>query len=482
MTMLSPLTWIERVARGVGYAAVLAALVIAVVHTVRPALLPQNTGDTAPRIDAGTADSAATMARTIRRYIVAHAAGGDMDGWPTFGVTMHAIPSANVRGVLSAARSAGIPIVWHDATGMHTLALDASSVPGPHAFTVVSVSARASAWSPGVANSATADTALAMSVALRDDGGLLDSTMGGNATLRMQAAALSGNAHALVLRNGQPIAEARVAVPDSAVVRRVRVFGAVGWESKFVAAALEESGWSVDGVVAVNPNVRVRTGTAAALDTGHYAAAVVLDSGSVSARVLRVFAAQGGGVILAGRALRDASLSALAGVTVRGDRPAIAGALLTDSPLRGVRSQQLTPSREFIVLHAEGSAPMIGVKREGAGRVLTSAYESTWRWRMEGAENAPADHRVWWSRLVSTVAYASPVATGATVNVATRRPWPGDAAPVADLHAKLGASTTLSDVSSAAPTIPLPPIWLLMCIAVAAFLTEWMMRRLRGAR
>lgn len=484
-------TWryrFERLARGIGYTALLAALSIAILQTMQPALLQSVAERNVTPIDAARADSAELIARDIRRRIIAPAGVRDTATWPTLPITMRVIPSIRVRGVLSAASSAGMPVIWHNATGVQSLAIDASMVPGPVPSTIVAVSALTippdtTAISPNALTSDTGTAATPVSVVLRDAGGLLDSVSGPNAALRVQVKHLSGTATARILRDGHAVVEAHATLADSAAIRRVRIFSEVGWESKFVAAALEEAGWDVDGAVALTPNVLVRTGKTLSLDTTHYSAAVVLDSGVVPVRALRAFVAQGGGVILAGRALRDPSFASFAGVQVHGERPAIAGALLTESPLRGVGAYHLAPARDMIVLNSERNAPMIAVSRIGAGRVLANAYLSTWRWRMEGSDNSLSDHREWWSRLVSTVAFtptSSPATRSADVLYNTQ--VPGDAAPVADLIARFGAPVGTFNVPDTGRSVRPPPIWLFVCIAGVALLAEWASRRLRGVR
>ena len=96
---------------------------------------------------------------------------------------------------------------------------------------------------------------------------------------------------------------ARAYAPASERPRRVFVSGGAGWEAKFVIAALEERGWTVDADLFVGPDRDVRQGAAAPLDTARYSAVVLLDSTAAErARGVERFARAGGGVVLAGDA------------------------------------------------------------------------------------------------------------------------------------------------------------------------------------
>ena len=157
----------------------------------------------------------------------------------------------------------------------------------------------------------------------------------------------------------------------------------------------------------------------------------------------------------------------------------MAGALLTDLPRRGLSALHLAATRPALTLERDGERPVVLVARRGAGRVLVAGYRATWRWRMEGRDESADDHRRWWDGLVGDVAYA------AVTNDASRgevdRHWPGDAAPVADLVARLGPPSTATSTPADARAGALPSPWLLFVIALVALLAEWALRRLRGA-
>ncbi|HEY0241472.1 MAG TPA: hypothetical protein VGC52_02295, partial [Gemmatimonadaceae bacterium] len=98
-------------------------------------------------------------------------------------------------------------------------------------------------------------------------------------------------------------------------------------------------------------------------------------------------------------------------------------------------------------------------------------YVDTWRWRMSGGDDSPAAHREWWTRLVSSVAYA-PTVGAARESV--------DNAPNARLIEALGApSQPAASLATAAGSISL---WLLFAILSLSLLAEWASRRLRGLR
>jgi len=111
-------------------------------------------------------------------------------------------------------------------------------------------------------------------------------------------------------------------------------------------------------------------------------------------------------------------------------------------------------------------------RRHIAGRVLQTGYLETWRWRMSGGDDAPAQHREWWSRSVASVAYAPPI---------VKSPAGADDSPVAGLIEAIGSSSQQSQsaLASAAGSISL---WLLFAILSLSLLGEWASRRLRGER
>lgn len=461
---------VERVARGVGVTALVAALLLAVLRLLRPDGAEATGGEVV--VSSDVARDAAAVTRALAARLVRDGSREMSDPWPVVVANLQTLPTARVRGILAAARTAGMPVRWRDSIGVRDLSLDAAPVASPSGGTLVSAVVRAT------------DSLKADAFRLRDAGGVLDST-GARAQhrIRLRAAALTGPVQAEVLRDDASSAIASVHVPVAAMVRRVRVYAQPGWESKFVAAALEEKGWVVDGTLTVSPKARVRLGDPMALDTGRYSVAVVLDSGVADARALRQFLAQGGGAIVAGDASRDPAVreAVLDGgriARIEDERPPVAGALLTDEPRRGITAYHLAPGPSSVVLEREGAEAIVVGGRIGAGRVVVSGYRETWRWRMEGRDESADAHRRWWDALLAAAAFV-PSDRAAAASVVG--PWPGDAAPVADLVARLGPSvdSRVADDGRALPNRV--PLWLLYVVSAIALLLEWALRRLRGA-
>jgi hypothetical protein len=459
----------EQVARGVGVAALVAALLLSLLRLLRPDGAAAS--GSAVVISGDLTRDDAALARTLAARLVQGGSRDASDPWPVVVADLRTLPTARVRGILASARAAGMSVRWHDSIGVRDLFLDAAPVASPAGGTLVYAAMR------GTPSSS------AMPFRVRDAGGVLDSTGDGRQhPLRLRASALNGPVHAEVFRSGVSTATASVPVPTAAIVRRVRVYAQPGWESKFVAAALEENGWTVDGTLTVSPKARVRLGDPMSLDTARYSVAVVLDSGVAEARALRQFLGQGGGVIIAGDASRDPALrdAVLAGgriARIEDERPPVAGALLTDEPRRGIAAYHLAPGPSAVVLEREGAEAIVVGGRRGAGRVVVSGYRETWRWRMEGRDESADAHRTWWNALLAAAAFVP----SERVAGAASSPWPGDAAPVADLVARLGPSTEQRLDADRPALHTRVPLWLLYVVSAFALLLEWALRRLRGA-
>jgi hypothetical protein len=263
---------------------------------------------------------------------------------------------------------------------------------------------------------------------------------------------------------------------DSVALRKVLLIGEAGWESKFVAAALEEEGWKVDAFIRVAPGADVTQGSAAAIDTSHYSAVIALDAtASRNANRIIEFARTGGGVVLARPA---ASLGAMVplragsiGRATSGARPIQAGgsvslATLAVTPITSLRSDALP-------LEKRAGSVTIAARRIGAGRALQVGYDDTWRWRMSGGDGAVRDHRAWWTGLVSRVAYAPRVPSG-TTTAST------DNAPMLGLFAAIGPGTPASAMSNLSGKRSDLLAWLFVLLALG-FIGEVASRRLRGA-
>ena len=270
----------------------------------------------------------------------------------------------------------------------------------------------------------------------------------------------------LVRVNQQTLTVAR---PADVEPRQVLVVGDAGWEAKFVAGTLEERGWKVLTRFAVAPGVDVRGSVQPQVDTAHLAAIVAIDSSIVTlgAGVQR-FVEQGGGLVLAGSAASTRTVSSLAagsvGPRVRRNVAAndtIGLGTTGYFPVASVRD-------DAVALERRASGVAMAARRVGAGRVLQLGYDDSWRWRMAGAPGSEAAHREWWSRVVSSVAYAPATLDG--------QPKTFDA-PVASLFNRLG------------PPRPAPvPVRgtvdprILLAIVLVLLLVEWTSRRLRGLR
>lgn len=379
------------------------------------------------------------------------------------------IPDGGARGMLDALIAAGIDANWTDESRARGLAVSAMPLADPAGAIAVSATGGDSA-----------------SIVVRDAAGILDSARHPTLLLRNVSGAPSASLSGSV---------ATASSGGAVVIKRVLVYGRPGWESKFVIASLEEAGWSVDGRFPVSPRVSVTIGEPRALDTSRYGAAIVLDTALASASTLQQFVRSGGGVVLAGDAMADARLAAVAAASANGSRGAIAGGLASDAPLSGLEAYRLAPRSDAVVVKRDvDGTPVIVVKRLSSGRVLASAYRETWRWRMEGAADAEVAHRQFWTALVRAVAYAPerPAASARddSASMPGRRlsatAFPGDPAPYADLVARLGspvprpASVATQGGDGQRGEWPSSPVLVLM--AMTALVAEWGSRRTRGVR
>jgi hypothetical protein len=264
---------------------------------------------------------------------------------------------------------------------------------------------------------------------------------------------------------------------DSVAARRIVVFGAPSWETKFVIAVLEERGWRVDARVPLSPDTAMVQGVTGRLDTSRVAAVVVLDRSAAgqSARI-EAFVRSGGGLVLGPDAAADARFS-----RVR------AGDAGMRQPMPVLEIEARDPRRALalvpVVRLAEGAVPLerrdaavaVAARRVGAGRVAQLGYEDTWRWRMAGPEGSVEAHRLWWSAVVGSVAYRAAVRLPA-------QDTPHDA-PLARMVARLGRPDSLLEepASDESDEPKSRPEWWILAIGLAALVSEWASRRLRGA-
>jgi hypothetical protein len=367
-------------------------------------------------------------------------------------VQLDSVPSPLERAWLGALAGAGSDVTWSG--DLPPMMIDAQPVVSPTGGTKVLVAA------PGRS-----------SVAVSDDVGVIDTVRAQNAGAALALTSVAGN-----LTAGVKGSRVSTAPRDSVVLHKVLVIGNAGWESKFVVAALEEEGWKVDAFIRVAPGVDVTQGTTAVIDTARYSAVVALDGAALPyAKRIIEFARTGGGVVLTPQA---ASLDLMAplragavGRLTSEARAVKAGgsvslSTLPLSPITSLRS-------DAVPLEKRAGTVASAARRIGAGRALQLGYEDTWRWRMGGGDDAVRDHRVWWTGLVSSVAYAPrvPRATAATST---------DEAPIIGLVAAIGSSAQRGSPSDLSGTPSDWMAWLFVLLALG-LIGEVGSRRFRGA-
>ena len=355
-------------------------------------------------------------------------------------VELDSTPGAVHRDWLAAVRATGTDVAWRGS--FQPIVIGAASVPEPEARVRVVVAAQDSAR-----------------IVLSDGLGTIDTIAG------------SGGGSSRLLRTATGLLSASAAnsrgtaaLPTASRVRRVLVLGAAGWETKFVVAALEEAGWTVDARIRVAPGIETTQGGALPLDTARYSAVIALDgsAGSMATAIERYVGA-GGGAILAGSSTR---LPAFARIV-----PASAGRRRTAEPRAGLVLAGLR--RDAVVLESQGGVAMVAARRVGFGRAVASGYDETWRWRMRRAADGASAHREWWTAVVSAVAYVP--AHPARDSSAT-----ADPAPVAALVAALGPQSDNDMMKPTASVVWVPPTWLLFGVLLFSLLGEVVSRRLRG--
>jgi len=365
-------------------------------------------------------------------------------------VQLDSMPSNIERAWLGALAGAGSSVTWSG--DLAPMMIDAQPVASPTGGTKVLLAAPRGS-----------------SVVMSYEVGVVDTLQphdaGASVTLNSDADRLTARARKSV---------ASTVTRDSVVLRRILVIGDAGWESKFTVAALEEEGWKVDASIRVAPGVDVAQGSVA-IDTSRYSAVVALDAGAAPyANRIVEFARSGGGVILGrGAASLGAMAPLRAGAAGRSTSDArevpsgeeIGRATLPLVPITSLRSDA-TP------LEKRGSAVAIAAERVGAGRVLQLGYEDTWRWRMSGGDGAVRDHRLWWTRLVSSVAYARRVPR-------TTSTMSADEAPMIGLVTSIGSATHPGAMSGLSGNRPDSMAWLFVLLTLG-LIGEIASRRLRG--
>jgi hypothetical protein len=395
-----------------------------------------------------------TDGRTVSARGIGHNAFAEWSSMPKAPATIHvqldSVPSRIDRAWLAALAGAGSSVTWSG--DVAPVMIDAQPVASPSGGTKVLVAAPTGS-----------------SVVASDDVGPIDTVRAQNG-----GAMLAVNATPTQLTARVKGSAASTVTLDSLVLHRVLVIANAGWESKFAIAALEEEGWKVDASIRVAPGVDVTQGSVAAIDTSHYSAVVALDGASSpdASRIL-AFAQMGGGVVLAPEAASlDAMASLRAGAVGRaeGQPTAASGSIsLATMPLAPITSLR----SDAVAVERRGGGVALAARRVGAGRVLQSGYEDTWRLRTAGGDNAVRDHRQLWTGLVSRVAYA-PRALRPAVTTGE------DQAPMIGLVAALGSnalSRPATDLSGGQSAL----MALLFALLALALIGEVASRRLRGA-
>lgn len=370
---------------------------------------------------------------------------------PRIAVSLDSAPVPAVRDWLAALAASGSEVSWSG--DLPAVGIGVQPVPSPAGGLSVLIAAPSGARA-----------------ALRDEVGPLDTVEARNGGARFAIPAASG---AIAARVGGTVGQS--VARDSVQLRRVLVIGRAGWESKFVIAALEESGWKVDAQIAVAPGAAVTQGSLASLDTARYSAAVALDETSAPhAQRIAAYVASGGGLVLAGQA---ASLQAFASLRAAAPGRSVTAPTQTaeqlPTTLETLPLAALASRSDAVILDRRAASVAAAARRHGSGRVIQHGYADTWRWRMSGGETSVSDHRTWWTGAVSSVAYVPRFALAERGDL--------DNAPVARLVGTLGdrSEPPPASLASAAQSISL---WWLFALLSLSLLAEWASRRLRGSR
>lgn len=357
------------------------------------------------------------------------------------------VPTQLQRSWQGALQAAGSSISWSGALRPIAIAARPIAVPGG-GYMVTSAAPKGSV------------------VTFRDDISVIDSISAKSGFAAASVAVASGVVRAVVAGDS-----AGVVLRDSLSLRRVLLFGKAGWESKFVAAALEEAGWKVDAAITLSPGVSVNQGVASSIDTARFSAVVALDeSAAPRAREISSFVRSGGGLVLGDAAARsDAFLQLRVGA---GPPANPARTISADTVVRSSSAfARLRITTDAISLERRGRDVVVAARRVDFGRVIQVAYVDTWRWRMQGNSGSLADHRDWWSGIVSQVAHTHRVGPPATRS---------DQAPYADLVRIAGAPSARPSAAQPFSGGPGELFWMLALCAL--LLAEWTSRRLRGVR
>ncbi|MBA3403566.1 MAG: hypothetical protein H0U13_02610 [Gemmatimonadaceae bacterium] len=373
-------------------------------------------------------------------------------------VAFDSIPAPSIRDWIAALPGAGTRVSW-EGVSLLPGALTVEPVVDPRHSTRIWVAA------PGGSR-----------IVIHDELGLLDSVTarGGGAMFTLPK--VQGMVRADI-GSAAGTTQAASGLRDSVSVKSVLVLGIVGWETKFVVASLEEHGWNVDAHLAIAPaGALIQGATTPRIDTARYAAVIALDTSAArfADRIIE-YVRSGGGLIAAGYA---ASLPALAPILPASGTATVFGPGSfendTASPRKAlalVALRQLRP--EALSIEMRGRSTAVAAHRVNSGRVLQVGYLDTWRWRMGGLNDPVKSYTMWWSGMVSSIAYSA------------RTSWPlipaAEPAPLAALIAALGTPIVLpAEVSRVLNDSRLLPA--LFALLMTTLLAEWASRRLRGEK
>jgi hypothetical protein len=317
-----------------------------------------------------------------------------------------------------------------------------------------------------------------MRATISDAAGVIDTATLNSRGARTRAGPVQG-----VLRVRTRDAHASVSALSAAAptAGRVLVLGSATWETRFLIAALEEAGWSVDAALSLSPKVTVGQGGSRTPLRNRHSIVVVLPGALPSAlAALPSFVRTGGGLVIVGAAARMPALASLRagvpGATIDG----VLGAEAGSEPHHGL---DLVPMSSLnagsVVLESRDAKAAVAAHRVGAGRVVQVGYENSWLWRMAGNDDAPVGHRQWWTGILSGV-----MPLTVPVRVQPRDPAHDtlDAAPIAALVRDLGMPVVQgASVQSVSRSFVsrLSVTWLL-ALATLSFVVSWTMRRWRG--
>ena len=371
-----------------------------------------------------------------------------IDGVSRVGVVVDGDVSPFALDWLAALRKSGTPAAWEGAPA--ALAAVNDPIADPSGGTRIQVA-----------------TAAGTPIALDDRFGPLDSVTTGQSGARFVA---RSGPQWIRARTGR--LAARASTPDSLGFGRLLLLARVGWESKFVAAALEERGWQVDARLALSPRGDVAPAGAARLDTSRYSAVIVLDSlAPADLTAVGPYIRSGGGAIIAAPALRAPLLAGLGAVRAAPLRAAESFDTAATDPRGSLGLIPIADRPGQLTLESRDQWSAVVARRIERGRLVILGYQDTWRWRMAGRADGAERHREWWAGLVSSVARVRRLP----------RPDAGDnvdEAPLAHLVEALGPAAASGMPGASGRAIP--DGWLFGFMLGFALLA-WTSRRLRGA-